>query len=167
MSTYIPAVTPQDLAPEGQRWCKDCQTYKAEGIFPRNRGYKSGRLPYCRDCQRERIYASRQRIREGKRLREHRTARSREEVQAELAYGKMSPEAREAKARRLLAEAAQLRALMSLPGDSREGRAPQAKACTRCGETKPLRLFHRDSSRLDNRASACKDCRNRRRKGKT
>lgn len=33
------------------------------------------------------------------------------------------------------------------------------KACTRCGETKPLSQFHRNRNSPDGHASACKPCR--------
>jgi len=35
----------------------------------------------------------------------------------------------------------------------------ESKQCTKCGEIKPVELFHKDKSRLDGRTSSCAACR--------
>jgi hypothetical protein len=43
-------VQPARVAPEGQRWCPDCQTFKMLEDFPRNSASTTGLGGYCKPC---------------------------------------------------------------------------------------------------------------------
>lgn len=54
-------------APDGYKWCNDCQEFRQLEEFPRNRSSKDGRAAYCRDHQNERTRRSRLKVHGGSR----------------------------------------------------------------------------------------------------
>jgi hypothetical protein len=47
-------VSERRVAPDGQKWCNDCQTFKPLDEFGRNKNTKTGRASYCKDCHNKR-----------------------------------------------------------------------------------------------------------------
>src|SRR3954453_23441060 len=41
-------VRPREIAPLGQKWCPDCQSYLFEQEFPRNAAARDGLSSYCK-----------------------------------------------------------------------------------------------------------------------
>ncbi len=56
------SVRERRIAPAGQKWCNDCQSFKPLENFCRNKNTKSGRASYCKDCHNARTRESIQRL---------------------------------------------------------------------------------------------------------
>ncbi|GAA4354747.1 endonuclease VII domain-containing protein [Angustibacter luteus] len=54
-------------APDGQRWCPDCEEFRSEDAFPRHRGTVSGFGVYCKLHHNQRGRASKERLHGGSR----------------------------------------------------------------------------------------------------
>ena len=50
------------VAPEGQRWCPDCEAFKPLEDFPRSRSGRAGYGGYCKPCHNTRSRATRERL---------------------------------------------------------------------------------------------------------
>jgi Recombination endonuclease VII len=61
-------VREEHAAPPGMRWCPDCQDFKPEEQFPRNRSTPTGLAGYCKPHQNDRVTESRNRVHGGSRL---------------------------------------------------------------------------------------------------
>jgi hypothetical protein len=53
--------------PSRMKRCPDCQQWKPETEFPRNKNYRDGRHPYCKPCHNARGKESKQRLYGGSR----------------------------------------------------------------------------------------------------
>lgn len=53
------SITPRRDVPDGQRWCPDCESFKALEEFPANRSGRNGRGGYCKPCHNARTHANR------------------------------------------------------------------------------------------------------------
>jgi hypothetical protein len=60
-------VRDERLAPPGMRWCPDCQDFKAESQFPKNRSTSTGFAAYCKPHQNARSKESKLRVHGGSR----------------------------------------------------------------------------------------------------